>query len=215
MSNNDTTTIEWGNQSSDSKTLFSDSASFRCAAVLNGALTSATHSPSTLSLANRSIAVLHEFKPETNNDVGRVGGDRPLHVAARADDTAVSRSRYIRRCLNATDNASLLDSSPTAGVGRVARATRRRSRRHQRRRSVARYSSRSLLLCDLLVAHRVARFDNESLRDSLRQYYRSGQGLEQISGAVLSTKVYERIRAILSGEAPDLAALAASDDEEE
>ena len=68
---------------------------------------------------------------------------------------------------------------------------------------------------DPVIEERVARFDNEALRDSLRQYYRSGPGLEQISGAVLSNKVYERIRAILGGEAPDLAALAAGDDEEE
>ena len=67
---------------------------------------------------------------------------------------------------------------------------------------------------DPLIEERVARFDNEALRDSLRNYYRSGQGLEQISGAVLSNKVYERIRAILRGDAPDLAALAASDEEE-
>ena len=68
-----------------------------------------------------------------------------------------------------------------------------------------------------MIEERVARFDNESLRESLRNYYRSGQGLDAISGAVLSNKVYERIRAILSGEAPDLAALAAemAADEEE
>ena len=67
------------------------------------------------------------------------------------------------------------------------------------------------------IEERVARFDNEGLRESLRNYYRSGQGLDAISGAVLSNKVYERIRAILSGEAPDLATLAAeaAEDEEE
>ena len=68
-----------------------------------------------------------------------------------------------------------------------------------------------------MIEERVARFDNEGLRESLRNYYRSGQGLDAISGAVLSNKVYERIRAILSGEAPDLATLAAeaAEDEEE
>ena len=53
------------------------------------------------------------------------------------------------------------------------------------------------------------------MKDSLRNYYRSGQGLESISGLVLSNKVYDRIRAVLSGEAPDLATLAATEDEEE
>ena len=70
-----------------------------------------------------------------------------------------------------------------------------------------------------MIEERVARFDNEGLRESLRNYYRSGQGLDAITGAVLSNKVYERIRAILTGEAPDLATLAAEaaadEDEEE
>ncbi len=71
---------------------------------------------------------------------------------------------------------------------------------------------------DAIIDKRLARFDNEALRDSLRTYYRSGQGFEAISGEVLSNKVYDRVRAILSGEAPDLAELAAlaeATDEEE
>ena len=71
---------------------------------------------------------------------------------------------------------------------------------------------------DVIIDQRLARFDNDALKDSLRNYYRSGQGFEAISGEVLSNKVYDRIRAIMSGEAPDLAelaALAAAEDEEE
>ena len=71
---------------------------------------------------------------------------------------------------------------------------------------------------DAVIDQRLARFDNDALKDSLRNYYRSGQGFEAISGEVLSNKVYDRIRAIMSGEAPDLAelaALAAAEDEEE
>ena len=71
---------------------------------------------------------------------------------------------------------------------------------------------------DAIIDQRLARFDNDALKDSLRNYYRSGQGFEAISGEVLSNKVYDRIRAILSGEAPDLAELAAlaeAEDEEE
>jgi trigger factor len=71
---------------------------------------------------------------------------------------------------------------------------------------------------DAVIDQRLARFDNDALKDSLRNYYRSGQGFEAISGEVLSNKVYDRIRAILSGEAPDLAelaALATAEDEEE
>ena len=68
---------------------------------------------------------------------------------------------------------------------------------------------------DPIIEERLARFDNEAVKDSLRNYYRSGQGLEAISGVVLSNKVYDRIRAVLSGEAPDLATLAAVEEDEE
>lgn len=69
---------------------------------------------------------------------------------------------------------------------------------------------------DAIIDKRLARFDNEALKDSLRTYYRSGQGFEAISGEVLSNKVYDRVRAVLSGDAPDLAELAAlAEDEEE
>ncbi len=71
---------------------------------------------------------------------------------------------------------------------------------------------------DAVIDQRVARFDNDALKDSMRTYYRSGRGFEAVSGEVLSNKVYARIRDILSGTAPDLATLAALDeatDEEE
>ncbi len=69
---------------------------------------------------------------------------------------------------------------------------------------------------DGLIEERVARFDNPGLRDSMRNYYRSGQGFDLISSEVLSNKAYERARAIFSGNAPDLAALVdeAADEEE-
>jgi trigger factor len=57
---------------------------------------------------------------------------------------------------------------------------------------------------DNLIEERIARFDNEGLRESMRNYYRSGQGLEMISSEVLSNQVYGRITDILSGNAPDL-----------
>lgn len=69
---------------------------------------------------------------------------------------------------------------------------------------------------DGLIEERIARFDNPGLRDSMRNYYRSGQGFDLISSEVLSNKAYERARAIFSGNAPDLAALVdeAADEEE-
>jgi trigger factor len=69
---------------------------------------------------------------------------------------------------------------------------------------------------DELIEERTARFDNAGLRDSMRNYYRSGQGFELISSEVLSNKAYERVRAIFSGNAPDLDAIETeSADEEE
>ncbi len=69
---------------------------------------------------------------------------------------------------------------------------------------------------DTLIDERIARFDNPGLRDSMRNYYRSGQNFDLISSEVLSNKAYERARAIFSGNAPDLDALEedAADEEE-
>jgi trigger factor len=70
---------------------------------------------------------------------------------------------------------------------------------------------------DRIIDDRIARFDNEGLRESMRNYYRSGQGFDQISSEVLSDKAYERIRQIFGGNAPDLAAIpeVTANDEEE
>lgn len=61
---------------------------------------------------------------------------------------------------------------------------------------------------DALIEGRIARYENEDLRKGLREFYRSGSGFDAISSEVLSEKVYERIKAIYAGEAPDLEALA-------
>ena len=68
---------------------------------------------------------------------------------------------------------------------------------------------------DALIEERVERFDNDGLRDSMRNYYRSGRGFELISSEVLSNKAYERVREVWSGNAPDLAALEAEAADEE
>jgi trigger factor len=69
---------------------------------------------------------------------------------------------------------------------------------------------------DRIVEERIARFDNEGLRDSMRNYYSQGQGFDLVSSEALSHKAYERIGAIFSGAAPDLNALEdeAADEEE-
>jgi trigger factor len=66
---------------------------------------------------------------------------------------------------------------------------------------------------DAAVEDRVSKFDNPELRDSMRDYFRQGEGFDAISGQILQNKVYERIKAIFSGEAPDLSELEEETDE--
>lgn len=71
---------------------------------------------------------------------------------------------------------------------------------------------------EALIEERVGGIENEDLQTRMRDFFRSGQGVETISAEVLSNKVYERAKAIYSGNAPDLAALEAAEsaaDEEE
>lgn len=58
---------------------------------------------------------------------------------------------------------------------------------------------------EAMIDERVGMFgDNQELADSMRDYYRSGPGFDMLSSEVLMDKAYERMKAILSGEAPDL-----------
>jgi trigger factor len=70
---------------------------------------------------------------------------------------------------------------------------------------------------DAVIDERIGRFDNEELRDGMRSFYKSGRGLEAVSSEALGNKTYERIVAILSGNAPDLTTLetVGGEDEEE
>lgn len=68
---------------------------------------------------------------------------------------------------------------------------------------------------EALIDERIGRFDNEELRNSMRDFYLSGSGFDMISSEVLSEKVYDRIEAIYNGTAPDLEALAELEEAEE
>ncbi len=57
---------------------------------------------------------------------------------------------------------------------------------------------------DRLVDARTARFEDEELRENMRNYYQRGAGLDLIHNDVLQDKVVERIKAIYTGVAPDL-----------
>lgn len=57
--------------------------------------------------------------------------------------------------------------------------------------------------------------DNETLTNSMREFYKKGAGLEMISSEILVDKVAERMKAILSGNAPELEALAEEAEEAE
>jgi trigger factor len=68
---------------------------------------------------------------------------------------------------------------------------------------------------EALIDKRIGHFDNEELKKSMRDFYLSGSGFDMMSSEVLSEKVYDRIRAIYSGTAPDLDELAALEQTEE
>lgn len=66
---------------------------------------------------------------------------------------------------------------------------------------------------DQAIDQRLDRFEaNEDLREQMREFFRQGQGLEMIANDLLMDKVYERVAAIVSGNAPDLDALVSEDD---
>lgn len=57
--------------------------------------------------------------------------------------------------------------------------------------------------------------DNEELREQMRDFFRQGQGLEMVTGELVMDKVFDRMEAIVTGNAPSLEALAATEEEEE
>jgi trigger factor len=64
---------------------------------------------------------------------------------------------------------------------------------------------------DAKIEERLAAFsENEELRESMRQYFQTGYGLDMMSSEILMDKVAERAAEIYSGSAPSLAELAAA-----
>lgn len=62
------------------------------------------------------------------------------------------------------------------------------------------------------IDERLDRFEtNEELREQMREFFRQGQGLEMVSNDLIMDRVYERIEAIVTGNAPDLDALEAEE----
>ena len=74
---------------------------------------------------------------------------------------------------------------------------------------------------DDALADRLAKFeDNQELREQLRNIFMQGQSFETMQQAIIEEKVHERMKAIVTGNAPDLASLeeedeVTTDDEEE
>ena len=72
---------------------------------------------------------------------------------------------------------------------------------------------------DAAIEKRLESFgDNDEFKESMRSYFNSGYGFDMISSEVIMDKVHDRMVAILSGEAPDLDAIAEAEeaaDEEE
>lgn len=71
---------------------------------------------------------------------------------------------------------------------------------------------------DAALDEKVAHYEDENLRNGMRDYYRTGYGFDTISSEILQDKVYDRIKAVFTGNAPDLSELqdeeTASDEEE-
>ncbi|HID50566.1 MAG TPA: trigger factor, partial [Anaerolineae bacterium] len=57
--------------------------------------------------------------------------------------------------------------------------------------------------------------DNEELAAAVGEYYKQALGMDMINSEILTDKAYERMAAILSGNAPDLAELEAEEEAEE
>jgi trigger factor len=74
---------------------------------------------------------------------------------------------------------------------------------------------------DAALEDRLEKFDdNEELREQLRNIFMQGRSFESMQQLIIEDKVYDRMKAIVSGNAPDLASLeeedeAITEDEEE
>jgi trigger factor len=66
---------------------------------------------------------------------------------------------------------------------------------------------------DALIDERIGRFDDEKLREGMRDYYRQGMAFDMLSSEILMEKMIERIEAVVAGNAPDLAELEAEEEE--
>jgi trigger factor len=66
---------------------------------------------------------------------------------------------------------------------------------------------------DALIEERIGRFDDEKLREGMRDYYRQGMAFDMLSSEILMEKMIERIEAVVAGNAPDLAELEAEEEE--
>lgn len=60
---------------------------------------------------------------------------------------------------------------------------------------------------DSYVEKRIAQFDSQEMQEAMRSYLKSGYGLELIGNDIIMDKLYERAKAVLLGQAPDLASL--------
>jgi trigger factor len=60
---------------------------------------------------------------------------------------------------------------------------------------------------DAAVDERLEKYEDERLREGMREYLLQGDGLTNIMNEVLTGRLYERIKEILSGTAPDLSEL--------
>ena len=66
---------------------------------------------------------------------------------------------------------------------------------------------------DAVIEERLADFDNEETQTMMRDWLSSPNGKAMLANDILMDKVHERMQLIAKGDAPDLAELAAAEEE--
>jgi trigger factor len=70
---------------------------------------------------------------------------------------------------------------------------------------------------DAALEKQLSKYEDERLREGMREYFLQGEGVTNLASDILNDKLYERVKAILTGTAPELTELQLSplEDEEE
>lgn len=140
----------------------------------------------------------------------------PAAVAQEIDDMIESYQNQVKRSGWEWDEFLLMQGQEEADVREDFRETaEKRLRRQLVLRQLIMDEKIRVKAADIdaLIEERISRFDDEKLREGMRDYYRQGMAFEMMSSEILMEKVLERVEAIVTGNAPDLAELEAAEEE--